>query len=325
MSNNIATKPVWLVGAGIMAIDYAKVLLGQSVSFEVIGRGEASAKRFSEQTGINVLVGGLDYHLGLNKEKPATAIVAVGVEQLAQTTIQLINHGIKRIIVEKPAGLNLMQIDQVLQVAKAENAKVFVAYNRRFYASVKKAKELIEIDGGVTSFNFEFTEWSHIIQSLDKPAEVKAMCFLNNSSHVVDMAFYLGGEPSELSCYTAGGLDWHPQAAVFAGAGRTKNGALFSYQANWDAPGRWGVEVLTKYHRFIFRPLEQLHVQKKGSVKIEPIEIEDDLDKIFKPGLYKQVEAFLHNHNGSEGLLTLEDHRDLVGKVYMTMLSPRSR
>lgn len=322
MSNNIVANYIWLVGAGSMAIDYSKVLQNQSVRFDVIGRGEASAQRFVKQTGTSVITGGLAKYLKHSVDKPSAAIVAVGVEELAETTIQLMNHGIKRILVEKPAGLNLEQIEKVVRVAEVKNAEVFVAYNRRFYASVQKAQELITIDGGVSSFNFEFTEWGHIIQELNKPDEVKAMCFLTNSTHVVDMAFYLGGEPRESVSYTAGSLEWHPLAAVFVGAGRTENGALFSYQANWNAPGRWGVEILTKYRRFIFRPLEQLQVQNKGSIKIEQVEIDDVLDKAFKPGLYKQVETFLYNCNSSKDLLSLKRHRDMVKNVYMSIMDP---
>ena len=64
--------------------------------------------------------------------------------------------------------------------------------------------------------------------------------------HVVDLAFYLCGKPDEISCYTTGGLNWHSAASVFAGAGITKKNVLFSYNANWGAPGRWGVEIMTK-------------------------------------------------------------------------------
>ena len=40
-------------------------------------------------------------------------------------------------------------------------------------------------------------------------------------------------------------------AALVAGAGVTENGALFSYHANWEAPGRWSVEIMTKKRRLM--------------------------------------------------------------------------
>ena len=42
-------------------------------------------------------------------------------------------------------------------------------------------KEIIAEDNGVTSFNFEFTEWSHEIEKLEKAPGVKENWFLANS------------------------------------------------------------------------------------------------------------------------------------------------
>ena len=50
----------------------------------------------------------------------------------------------------------------------------------------------------------------------------------------------------------------------FCGAGLSKNNIPFSYQANWDAPGRWSLEVLTKYRRYVLRPMEELYCIKLG-------------------------------------------------------------
>ena len=222
------------------------------------------------------------------------------------TTIKLITAGVKNILVEKPAGLNLEEVTNIANMAKENSTNVYVAYNRRFYASTLKAQEIIKEDGGVTSFNFEFTEWSHVIEKLDKSEKVKNAWFYANSTHVVDLAFFLGGKPKEMSCYATGGLPWHPSASVFAGAGISETGALFSYQANWEAPGRWGVEILTKKHRLILRPLEKLQIQKIGSINVEYVDIDDRLDVEFKPGIYKQVETFLYAENSLLGILLHE-------------------
>ncbi|MBS4014236.1 MAG: Gfo/Idh/MocA family oxidoreductase [Bacteroidetes bacterium] len=288
-------KRIWLIGAGSMAVEYAKVLKSLDVDFWVIGRGKEKAKIFKQNTGVEVITGGLSAFILQAEELPTHAIVATGVEALAQTTIELIEAGVTQILCEKPGGLNKNEIEQVAKLAEQKNATVLLAYNRRFYASVIKAKEIIEEDGGVTSFNFEFTEWSHIIATLKKHPGVKESLFLNNSTHVVDLAFYLGGFPKEVKCFTAGGFEWHPSSSVFAGAGVSETGALFCYQANWEAPGRWVVEVLTKNHRLYFKPMEKLMIQKKGSIQLEDVYIDDVIDKSFKPGLFKQVEAFLEN------------------------------
>ncbi len=302
---------IWLIGAGTMSQDYIHVLQSLHVNTTVIGRGEASATAFTKQCNVPVIIGGIDAFLAKKPPLPDAAIVSVGVDVLYATTKTLIDAGVSKILVEKPAGLHKQEICALNDYAKAKNVSIVLGYNRRFYASVLTAKDMIKADGGPTSFTFEFTEWSHIIQTLDKPKEVLTHWFLGNSSHVVDMAFFLGGKPKQIACFTAGTLDWHPSAAAFAGAGITTNFVPFSYHANWASPGRWGVEILTNKRRYIFRPLEQLHIQEIGSVAITKVDIDDSLDTKWKPGLYLQVKNFLEGNLAN--FCTLDNQAQAIG------------
>lgn len=286
------TKKILLIGAGPMAVDYFKVLKALNYDVTVVGRSEKSALDFESKTGQKAFAGGLSSFLKSPASEFEAAIVAVGVEQLASATAELINHDVRSILVEKPGGMNRKEIEDLAILSSLKKADVFVAYNRRFYSSVLKAEEIIKTDGGVSSFNFEFTEWAHVIEPLQKAPGVKETWLLANSTHVIDLAFYLGGKPAVMNSYTSGQLSWH-QHSVYSGAGRSVTGALFSYQANWEAPGRWVLEVLTKNSRLIFKPMEELQIQVKGSVAINKVEIDNTLDTQFKPGLYRQTEAFL--------------------------------
>ncbi|MHB8110084.1 MAG: Gfo/Idh/MocA family oxidoreductase [Syntrophorhabdaceae bacterium] len=297
---------LWLIGAGPMAVDYVKVLNALNVEYEVIGRGERSAQECTGEAGVPVICGGVEAYLCGDPELPELAIVAVGVEELANVTKSILRNGIKKILLEKPGGINGDEIYSVLKEARKCHADVYIAYNRRFYSSVRKAREIIRDDGGVTSFNFEFTEWSHQIVDIEKAPGIKENWLLANSSHVIDLAFFLGGKPKTMSCYKTGGLEWHPSGSIYAGAGISESGALFSYQANWEAPGRWGVEILTRKHRLIFRPLEKLHIQNIGSVAIQEVPLDEDFDSRFKPGLYLQVRAFLNEDDPD--LISISDH-----------------
>lgn len=308
-----------LVGAGPMAVAYAKVLSAEKREFEAVGRGGASARAFTEATGHPATEGGLAARTA--SDIPGTAIVAVGVEYLAEAVLLLLSRGVKRILVEKPAGLDEAEIRSVAAAARESGAEVFVAYNRRFYASVLKAREIVAEDGGATSFHFEFTEWSGQIEKLVKPAKVKNAWFLANSTHVIDLAFFLGGEPESLRALTAGqgALAWHPRASVFAGCGIAASGALFTYKADWGAPGRWGVEVMTRRRRLVLRPLEELQIQRQGSLALEPEALVGDDDKRFKPGLRRQVLAFLAGRD--PGLLPIKAHLERTETYYREMLS----
>lgn len=308
-------KHIWLIGAGPMAIDYINVLNSLNTPYKVIGRGADSANECRTKTCAEVITGGLDGYLSGCSEIPLYAIVAVGIEELANVTKTLLRKGVKKLLIEKPGGINSDEINFVLKETQMQKAEVYIAYNRRFYSSVKKAQEIIGADGGVTSFNFEFTEWSHQIVNIEKEPGIKENWLLANSSHVIDLAFFLGGKPKTMTCYKAGGLNWHPSGSIYAGAGISENGALFSYQANWEAPGRWGIEILTRKHRLIFRPIEKLQVQNTGSVAIQEVPIDDDIDRKFKPGLYAQVKAFMDND--ALRLVTISEHCINVGHYQM--------
>ena len=310
------TKEMWLIGAGPMAVEYARVLISMKINFITIGRGKKSAQDFEEKTGVKVITGGLKQYLESGRSIPYKVIVATGVEMLKDTVVTLLDCGVKSILCEKPGGINNEQVKELSKSTEKAGANVLLAYNRRFYSSVMKAKELIALDGPVRSFHFEFTEWSHVIAPLPKPREVKENWFLANSSHVVDLAFYLGGVPKEICCYTSGSLDWHSAASAFSGAGISETGALFSYMANWDAPGRWAVEILTNKNRYYFKPMEKLQVQKLGSVAVDPVEIDDEIDKQYKPGLWRQTEAFLSEEN--EDFISIHDQLKLAS-IYKKM------
>ncbi len=307
----MSQSTILLVGSGPMAVEYAKVFKSQGITPVVVGRGTSSAEKFTAETGLPVSLGGVDAWLAdTSNQLPERAVVAVGEKWIGATAKALMERGVRHLLLEKPGGHDAADIRSVYEKARETGTEVYVGYNRRFYAAVEAAKKIIQGDGGVTSFNFEFTEWGHVISAIEKEEGVKEQWFLSNSTHVIDLAFYLGGTPAELSAYSTGRLDWHPTASVFAGAGRTADGAIFSYQANWEAPGRFSVEMLTRKHRLIFRPLEKLQIQNIGSVAVEAVEIDDSLDKGFKPGLYKQVEAFVGER--TDLLPTISDQVEML-------------
>ena len=286
---------VWLIGAGPMAQEYVKVLDGINVDYLVIGRSKDSAESIRAITDADVKEGGYEAFLNGNPECADYAIICLQVHQLAECATNLVEYGVKNILLEKPAGNSKEEVFALAELNKKHSANLFVAYNRRFYSSVYKAKEIIEQDGGLSSCYFEFTEWWHKIKGLDKPAEVFDKWLIGNSSHVIDMAFHLIGSPKELSCYSSGSVEHHTKAAIFTGAGISCNNVLFSYIADWQAPGRWAIELLTKQHRIVLKPLEEIRVIKLGTIVEEQVKIDNELDIKYKPGLYKQTLAFLNS------------------------------
>ena len=313
MSNNLK---ILLVGTGYMGMEHCKVLLAQGIEPVVVGRSLKKCELFSDRIGIKAIAGGIRSYIDAGHELPAVAIVAVNIIDLFETCRVLIRNGVKRILLEKPGATSREELEALNKEARKYECDILLAYNRRFYSSTRKAIDIIQEDGGVSSFQFEFTEWSELVEKSSEPPEVKDIWILANSSHVIDLAFFLGGYPCEMNSFVSGGLIWHRNGSIYAGAGRTENGALFSYNANWGAPGRWGVEMLTKRRRLIFRPMEKLQIQKLNSVEIEPYFLDDQIDVDFKPGLYEQMRAFLSDRmTNMLGLEEYIDHFDIIEKI----------
>ncbi len=290
-----------------MAGFYCKVLENMAVNALVVGRGEAHCDDLRNNTNLDVLSGGIMEQFPKLGYIPTHAIVSTGVETLVEVTSFLIQNGVQEILLEKPGALNRDGLLVIDRLANEHNANVWIAYNRRYYSSVMEAERIIEADGGVKSLNYEFTELASSVESATSAPIVKNNWFLANSTHVVDLAFYLGGVPTKLSSYTKDNMSWYNKAAILAGAGITDKNALFSYIANWKAPGRWGIEICTNAHRLFLKPMEKLSIQELNSFEVKEYKIDDPIDLTYKPGLYRQVDDFLSNRS-TPRRLKLDEH-----------------
>jgi predicted dehydrogenase len=297
-------KKILIIGAGPIAGEYSKICRELGYLPTVIGRGLESAKKFTSDFGIDPLLGGISAHKAIVKTFQK-CIVATSEDTLDDVALELIELGIKEILIEKPGSKNIESFKVLAEVAKANKANVYIGYNRRFYQSVLELKKQIEADGGLESMVFEFTEWGHVIESIQKNPGVKENWLWHNSSHVIDLAFHIAGPPKEMSTFKKGALSWHPKGEVFVGSGITNKDVLFSYHANWGGPGRWGLEFITRKNRYYLKPLEELQVQIKGTVRIEQFDLENENDKKWKPGYLLQTSAFLDGE--SQNLVSLSE------------------
>lgn len=310
-------KNIWIIGAGYVAKEYAKVLNALGREYEVIGRGQEKVDAFIKEIGHDAIAGGLEAYLSTKPEVPEYAIVGTNECALANNCKLLMQYGVRKILCEKPGFLYPEECAEVAEMTRLTGTVLYLAYNRRFFASTMEAERIIEEDGGLKSFNFEFTEWGHVIATYNFSKETLSNWFYANSTHVIDLAFFLGGMPEKMDSHVAGEISWH-KPAVFAGSGVTEKGALFCYQANWAAPGRWGVELLTAKHRLYLRPMEQLQIQNLGSVAINSVEIDDSLDREFKPGFYRETKAFLDGDYSR--LCSIHEQCEHVATIYTKIM-----
>lgn len=308
---------VLIVGAGMIAREYIKVVEALGHTALVIGRGAKNVDEVkSAFPKAEAVSGGLEKWLEANTPPPH-AIIATPIENLGSTTRELLKAGCRNILVEKPLTYSIREATELNELAKSKQARVAIAFNRRSYVSVEKAKELIEADGGVSSFHFDFTEATFRIDPKNYSAETNRFWGIANSSHVIDTAFYLGGKPQWMESRQYGeAIDWHPAGSIFTGMGETEEGIPFTYHANWGCPGKWNIEIMTPERKLLFSPMERLHQQLKGGFKVELVELDysDDID--FKPGFKRQVEGWISHDQHLLWIQEVSEELEVINNIF---------
>ena len=286
---------VLIVGTGPMGAAHAQAIEHLGMLPQVVGRSEQSAVRFSSRFGLSAQGIGLEQYLE-SGNLPSHAIVAVPIPELAAVTTTLLEAGIMNILVEKPGALSSAVLSRVMDLANANRANVWVAYNRRFLCSTSLLLALLEECGGPARIECEFNERLGELRELGHPRAVLERWLLANSSHVLDLAIFLGGFPALLSNSPQGELSWHPSASNFSAAGKTKNGSELIFRANWDQEGSWSLRISAGERTFEMRPLEELYeiVPENHERKQLPLPLTEEP---YKPGLIEQARHFLSNDN----------------------------
>ena len=80
-------------------------------------------------------------------------------------------------------------------IADYNKTEIFVAYNRRFFDSIIKARQIVNEDHGALYCRFDFTEASDQIEVLKTKQNIKENWLYANSTHVIDTVFHLIGCP----------------------------------------------------------------------------------------------------------------------------------
>lgn len=298
MTNKKTPKKILLFGTGNMATEYIKVLFFLGISPEdiiVIGRTHEHSAAFTKKFGVTCFSGGTSV-LG-NIPPVKLAIVAVSIPQLYDVTLALLKNKCSNILLEKPGALYRYQLEDLEKIALMHNAKIFIAFNRRFYPSIEAAQKIITADGGLLSCHFDFTEIEELIHAGKYPEDVLSRWGVVNPIHIIDIFLHLAGCPTEWAYRYGGSLSWHKTSAEFCGSGITKRGVFFSYLSAWNGAGRWSVEFTTPRRKLLLQPIETLKCQYKGSFNIEEVKLAPEPQGL-KPGIAGQVKAFLASENG---------------------------
>lgn len=283
---------ILVIGAGFIADQYCLALRRLGINqVTVVSRSETSAGRIREAHGFSAFPGGYAEKL---PSLPVfdLVVVATPIHDLLSAARLALARGNGNLLIEKPGALYSSEIKAFQEESKDAPSRIRVAFNRLAYPNFWKLQELAREEGGITSCRYTFTEWVHTINFDKESQEAYRRWGISNSLHVISMAHALIGFPRELAAFQQGEFSWHPSGSRFSGAGLSDRDIPFSYHADWDSAGRWGVEIMTRQNAYQLIPLEGLFRCKKGTVQWEPVEFQKAFEDV-KQGLAEEVAVML--------------------------------
>jgi predicted dehydrogenase len=131
-----AALRVGIVGCGLIGHKRADALDPLSSVVGCFDVAPAAAQALSDHTGAPALAD-LDELLAL---EPDVVVVAVTHDQLAAIAVRAVEAG-AHVLVEKPAGLGVAQVDRIAEAAQRCGRLVKVGLNHRFHPGIARAVE----------------------------------------------------------------------------------------------------------------------------------------------------------------------------------------
>ena len=286
MSNSNVMK-VAVIGAGFMAREHIRAFQaveGVTVS-GITSRTRSRAEALASEFGIGVVCDSVDELY----EKTTAGLVVMTVPELAANAVSKACFQYPwTVLMEKPAGYNMPDAEEIAANAKAAGSKVFVALNRRFYSSTQTVLKEIKSVNSPRFIVLQDQEDPQRALQAGQPKTVVDNWMYANSVHVIDY-FTLFGRGEVTSVEPV--IRWDAANPwVVAAKVAFDSGDCGIYQAIWNGPGPWSAAINTPEKRWEMRPLETGAYQNAGQRKLEPIEIHA-WDAEFKPGLRLMAET----------------------------------
>lgn len=294
-----------IVGAGYMASEHAKAFSGlPGVSLVgITSRTRARAEQVAaEYPGMKVFDSVEALYRGTQAD---LVIVTVKEMSMAQVATECFRFPWAALL-EKPAGYDLANAQLILEEARKNSRRVWVALNRRAYSSTRQA--LARLGDSTSPRYIRVLDQQDQVAACDvykEPPEVVRNYMYANSIHLIDYFRVFGrGEVTRITPI----CPWTPDAPWMVVAKlEFSSGDVGIYEGVWNGPGPWTVTVVTPEQRLEMRPLEQASLQLRGERKVTQLDISPD-DSQFKPGLRQQATDVLDAIAGLESPIpSLED------------------
>lgn len=281
---------IGIIGAGWIAKQHLEVLCAMD-NVEVVGitsRTRSKAEALAKEYGIAQCFDQVEELVA--KAKPDALMVLVSADQMFKVTALAITFGLP-LFIEKPAGMTPEENIKLAGLAKDNHVRAMVGFNRRYYSIFHKGIEIIKKAGPLLGVFVEGHErmWQKRGANTKFSSKELANWIYLNSVHTIDLLRFFGGEPSRVRTIAHKNFG-EARGDQFAAIMELESGAIGQYSAHWYSPGGWRVALYGDGVTVEFKPLEKGFWTDKNFVthEIAP----DEIDVKFKPGFYRQMEAF---------------------------------
>ncbi|MBI96448.1 oxidoreductase [bacterium] len=201
-----------------------------------------------------------------------------------------------KLLVEKPVGINHRQALRIEQKAFESGSEVFVALNRRFYSSTLRLKNVLEHYPNRRIVNVNDQQDLNIAKKMGFNKLVLKNWMYANSIHLIDyFSIFCRGNHDSTEILEK----WDPDnPSVVIAKLNYSSGDIGLFQSFWNCSSPWSVSLATEGMRAQLEPLEHISFQYGGSREKFLYE-EDNFDKNFKPGLYRQAYNLINKLRGN--------------------------
>ena len=286
---------VVVIGAGKIAEEHIKAFNAQN-NCNVIGifsRTKSKAQIIADNYKILNIADSIE---DLSKLSPDIVVIAVSIESTETICYQAFKYP-WIILVEKPVGLDYKNACLIYENSIKLKSKVFVALNRRQYASTLNAIRLLDNDSS-NRFVIVNDQEDPILQiNSGMNLDIVNNLMYTNSIHLFDyFKIFCRGEVNKIHISEK----WNGGKNNIVTANLDfDSGDRGLYVGIWDMPAPWSVSIVTNKTNILLKPLEQISVQQYGLRKSETFET-SEYDKQFKPGFYIQAQNAVKAAKGQE-------------------------
>jgi len=310
------TCKIAFIGAGYTAREHIKAFRDVQGA-DIIGIHSRTYLK-AEQLAKEFEIPNVCYSIAELYEKTIADLVVITVNELSMNSVSKACFEYPWVsLLEKPAGYNCEDAEDILASAKARERKVYVALNRRFYSSTRVTLDDLKSINNPRFIKIQDQEDQISALAVGQPKEVVNHWMYANSIHLIDYFRLLGrGGITQVTPI----IPWNPQKPdTIVALIKFDKGDIGIYEGIWNAPAPWIVSVTTAKRRWELRPIEQAGFQNYGERKVTSID-QHPWDLTYKPGFRLQAEMAVRASLGKPSeAVTLEDATEtmkLIKAIY---------